>query len=209
MKSKKIEIEFVNVEEIKPAPFNPTARTTDKALVSLVKSMTKDGFWTHSPIVLTRDNFIADGHRRWTSAKRLGISEIPCLRTEKSLQEAWSEINATMRTINSQETFQAYALGLRELPDNHTGKAMKYILNKYGEEMVMYCAENGLSKSPIQYAEKIARYINRNTAESIQQIVRWLVENKMINLARIAIESEYPRATLAKLIDNNQPITFK
>lgn len=206
---KKIEIEFLNVNSIKPAPFNPVQRTTDKALVTLIKSMEKDGFWTHSPIVLTKDNFIADGHRRWTTAKKLGINEVPCLRTDKNLQEAWSEINATMRTINSQETFQAYALGLRELPDNHTGKAMKYILNKYGEEMVLYCAEHGLSKSPIQYAEKIARYINRNTAEAIPQIVKWLVENKMINIARIAIESDYPRATLAKLIDTNQPLAFK
>ncbi len=36
-----------------------------------------------------------------------------------------------------------------------------------------------------------------------------IVENKMINIARIAIESDYPRATLAKLIDTNQPLAFK
>lgn len=202
-----MKVEFIATGDLKPAPFNPVTRTSDNVLKDLITSMQKDGFWSHSPIVITKDNFIADGHRRWTTAKLLGIPKIPCLRTSKDLETAWAEINSTMRTVGTRDVYQAYRDGLRAIPTGNAGKNLSYVLNKYGEEMVIFCAENGVSKSPIQWAENVARYIGWDT-DRIGDIVKWMVTNKMIHTARVAMESNYSRAKFAQRIEENRPLEF-
>ena len=71
----KLKIEYVNINNIKPYKKNP--RKNEKAIPYVMESIKQFGF--KNPVILDKDNVIVAGHTRIESAKRLGITEIPCI----------------------------------------------------------------------------------------------------------------------------------
>ena len=131
--------------------------------------------------------------------------------TDKTLEQAWSDINATMRTITSREIFQAYQGGLRYLPAGGAGKKVASVLEKYGHEMLMYCAEHGVSRGMFQWAETIADYVGMSGEQEyiVEKISPWLVELKMQKRGRDWVETGHNRNELKSKIDKFEPIEFK
>lgn len=72
---KKLEIKYVNINEIKPYKNNP--RINDKAVPYVMNSIKEFGF--RNPIILDKNNVIVCGHTRLLSAEKLGLTEIPCI----------------------------------------------------------------------------------------------------------------------------------
>ena len=71
----KLKIEYVDINSIKPYKKNP--RKNEEAIPYVMESIKQFGF--KNPVILDKDNVIVCGHTRIESAKRLGITEIPCI----------------------------------------------------------------------------------------------------------------------------------
>lgn len=71
----KLKIEYVDINNIKPYKKNP--RKNEKAIPYVMESIKQFGF--KNPVILDKDNVIVCGHTRIEGAKRLGITEIPCI----------------------------------------------------------------------------------------------------------------------------------
>lgn len=71
----KIQIQFVDINSLKPNPMNP--RINDKAVDSVVKSIKKNG-WTQ-PLVCDQDFVLAVGHVRLKAAHKLALTQVPVI----------------------------------------------------------------------------------------------------------------------------------
>jgi site-specific DNA-methyltransferase (adenine-specific) len=63
------------IDEIRPYEKNP--RKNNEAVKYVAESIKEFGFKV--PIVIDRNNVIVAGHTRWKAAKKLGLSEVPCI----------------------------------------------------------------------------------------------------------------------------------
>lgn len=72
---KNMTIVMKNIAEIKPYENNPRHNET---AIDAVASSIKEFGWKQ-PLVIDKDNVIVVGHTRWLAAKKLGLSEVPCL----------------------------------------------------------------------------------------------------------------------------------
>jgi len=79
----KLKIEYVNIDNIKPYKNNP--RKNEEAIPYVMESIKQFGF--KNPVILDKDNIIIAGHTRIESAKRLGITEIPCIYADDLTKE--------------------------------------------------------------------------------------------------------------------------
>lgn len=70
-----MDVKMMNVEELIPYEKNP--RKNDEAIKYVAESIKQFGFKV--PIVIDKNNIIVAGHTRWKAAKKLNLSEIPCI----------------------------------------------------------------------------------------------------------------------------------
>lgn len=70
-----MEIKMVSLTELRPYERNP--RKNKKAIDAVAESIKEFGFKV--PIVLDKDNVIVGGHTRYAAAKKLGLTEVPCV----------------------------------------------------------------------------------------------------------------------------------
>lgn len=70
-----IQIEYIPIEEIREYENNP--RDNDKAVDAVARSMKR--FGVRSPAIIDRDNVLIAGHTRIRAAKKLGMTEFPCV----------------------------------------------------------------------------------------------------------------------------------
>ena len=70
-----MDIKTLNINDLKPYEKNP--RKNDEAVKYVAESIKQFGFKV--PIVIDKDHVIVAGHTRWKAAKKLGISEVPCI----------------------------------------------------------------------------------------------------------------------------------
>ena len=73
-----MEIETINIDEIKPYENNP--RKNDRAVDIVAKSIQEFGFQV--PVILDKDNVIIAGHTRIKAALKLGIKDVPIIYAE-------------------------------------------------------------------------------------------------------------------------------
>ncbi|MDU4596462.1 DNA modification methylase [Clostridium botulinum] len=73
-----MEIEYLNIEKIKPYENNP--RNNDEAVEKVAESIKEFGFKV--PIIVSKDNIIIAGHTRYKAAKKLEIKEVPVVIAE-------------------------------------------------------------------------------------------------------------------------------
>lgn len=74
------DIVMMPINKIKPYVRNP--RKNDKTVELLCKVIPKVGF--NVPLVIDKNGVIVKGHARYTSAIRLGMTELPCIITHAS-----------------------------------------------------------------------------------------------------------------------------
>ena len=73
---KEIQIEYLNLKDIKPYENNP--RNNDNAVEEVAKSIKEFGFKV--PIVIDRNNIIVTGHTRYKASQLLKLKKVPCIR---------------------------------------------------------------------------------------------------------------------------------
>lgn len=79
----KLEIKYVDIEDIKPYENNP--RFNDNAVEYVKNSIKEFGFKV--PMILDKDNKIVTGHTRYKSALELGLKEIPVIYADDLTEE--------------------------------------------------------------------------------------------------------------------------
>ena len=109
---------LVPVSEIKPSPENdqlyrPVDRS-DPEIIELAESIKKHGL--KEPIVITADNWILSGHRRYAACCRLGLTEVP----------------VRVEPIHREHDIDAFVLLLRE----HNRQREKSFDEKVREELL-------------------------------------------------------------------------
>lgn len=78
-----LSVTMLKISEIKPYEKNP--RKNDEAVKYVAESIKEFGFKV--PIVIDDENVIVAGHTRWKAAKKLGLSEVPCIVADDLTEE--------------------------------------------------------------------------------------------------------------------------
>ena len=78
-----MEVKMFELSDLKPYEKNP--RKNDEAVKYVAESIRKFGFKV--PIVIDKDNVIVAGHTRYKAAKKLGLSEVPCIVADDLTEE--------------------------------------------------------------------------------------------------------------------------
>lgn len=81
--SKKMNIEYFNLSEIKPYENNP--RNNEEAVKYVANSIKKFGFKV--PIIIDKNNVIVAGHTRFKAAQSLGLESVPVIRADDLTEE--------------------------------------------------------------------------------------------------------------------------
>lgn len=79
----KLEIKYINVDDIIPYENNP--RHNEDAIPLVMNSIKEFGF--KNPIILDKENVIVAGHTRLEAAKRLKLEEVPCVYADDLSEE--------------------------------------------------------------------------------------------------------------------------
>ena len=184
------EIIWRNVDDLRDAPWNPPIRVQSVNLRDLVMSMRKFGFLPTEPIQVTRDLMIVDGHRRKAAAKIVGISHVPTVAMDGSVdaRTAYVSINATTRKLSSREWLHCYLSG-GEVPA-HVKARINRIERACGRNMLYRIANANLSpQSLIQVGVSALKYIQVDTNDDVMlnKVITWMVDGKRQWQVRAAI----------------------
>lgn len=80
----RLEIEYLPVESLRPYDRNARKHAEDD-VDAIAASIQTFGF--DDPIGIWRDNLIVEGHGRLMAAKKLGMTEVPCIRLDHLTDE--------------------------------------------------------------------------------------------------------------------------
>lgn len=97
----------IEIAAIKRATWNPAIRVAK--IKELVDSMKRVG--QLSPIVVTADLKLVDGHRRVAAAQELDWNLIQAIVEDISQKDGFAEINSTSRPLGARESMQSYLSG--------------------------------------------------------------------------------------------------
>ena len=85
--SDRLKIELVPVDSIHPNSYNPNHQT-DEQFALLLESMRSDGF-TQPIVVQEATKVIVDGEHRWRAAQALGLSMVPVVFVNLSIEQQY------------------------------------------------------------------------------------------------------------------------
>src|SRR4030043_1969858 len=123
----------IDLEDIKPNPFQPRMRFDDQTIDELARSIKETGIVQPVIVAPEEDHYkIIVGERRWRAARRAGLLKIPALirniPKEKQLEVPLIE-NIHREELNALEIAQAY----QRLIDDH-GYAQHELADKVGKD---------------------------------------------------------------------------
>ena len=199
---------YVATDSLKPAPWNPAIRVQLAYLHNLRDSMEADGFWEFMPILVDRNSTIIDGHRRWTAAKLLNLTEVPVTIVDADADEKWADINGTVMPITGAQALQAIASGMSSRPAKYEPMISK-LEAAIGTDGLKMLGQRGKSPYVIHSALRIARYLGLedNTA-FVGQVVWWLSDHARMNMITSrAMNEDVPAEVIERAIRANRPLT--
>lgn len=203
-------IKMIDPRKLVPAGFNPPQRVVDKMLKPLMDGIVAMG-GVVSPIIVSRDLRIADGHRRVASAIKLGLSEVPIIELPLGLQELWGTMNSTQKALAGRDWVEAYSLGfsLENAPAN-VRKQITEIKNLIGEDGFGLLVEKGMTTTVLGFAKRLANYINttdtRPDSSLVAQCLLWLISFGQQYAARKAMEDGMSPGVMRYAIANNESL---
>lgn len=202
-------VTYRNISDLKPARWNPTRRTETDKVKPIVESMQEIGYDPAFPIVIDAKGTIGDGNRRYTAAKIVGIKKIPCIVTERDLQETWARASTTVCPPTPGQIDDAVVnkkFPISKLPARYQKSIGRFIDIAGRDTYEMIVRDYGLTHNMIKQVINIAAYVNRtDDKEFMRRTVNWLVKHKAQYHVRSAITHRFVTpARLLELIDNDQ-----
>lgn len=202
----KNETELVDLSSLKFANFNPPSRT-EVDLRYLKESIERYGFWDFRPIICAEDYTIADGHRRATVARLLGIDKVPVVRVVGiSIDELWAQLNVS-QIVSAGQVMEAYSLGLTALPGKSRNN-IELLEGVIGKEGIKHLVKSGkISPAIYGVASRLVNYCGRKgDTDFLSKTIFWMVDLKMQAVSRHAIASGSPSEIIEKAIEEKRPL---
>lgn len=197
-------VEMVDIERLSAAPFNPPDRTEARNLSDLKASIEELGIL--QPIVATRDYMIADGHRRWTCARELGLKQVPVHFRDMPIGAVWSA-NKGVRGVKPSTWLSAVEGGL---PLENVAPSQRQIIGELrrvlSNEEFHSLAERQRSPGIFTQARQIAVYLNESGDEFMRLVILWLHKHRMSYIARRLREDSIPVDILREAIVQDRPL---
>lgn len=148
--------ELKAIELIQPDPGQPRTFFDPVKISEMADSMRNGGFWQHEPIKV-RENpdgegwIIIHGERRWTSARKAGLREIPVIvlsypATEKGARDLYMDQwldNEMRENLRPMESIQAQYKMVTEM-----GATVALIAKRTGKSVATIKADLPLAKLP-------------------------------------------------------------
>lgn len=198
-------IVMVCTNTLKPWPGNPAARMTTRTLLPLRRIIEQEGFDPFRPILVSKDGYIGDGHRRWLVAKALKIERVPVVFTDRTVQELWA-CNAGARPVSAREWMAVNVIGGVSAPKGTTEliEEMRPIM---GDEGLRYLIERGVAPTIWKITCKIGVYCGRRDNKFLRQTTYWLVKHKMSDKVKKAMygpeEERAAPSLIVQVIEND------
>lgn len=199
-------VEMVHPDTLKFAPFNPPIRTSPRALIKL-RSEIEEAGEIIIPLVVTYDNFVADGHRRLTIARELGYEVIPIIRKDYNLAELWSVLNGGIMPVNRKSWIQAVREGMpiECVPDGDR-RVISDLIRVMGKKAFNKIVDDGRGPSIIVVAQYIAKYCGNDNDDFVRKIIEWFLECNSVKEGGDAVRSKCPPEILISAIENKRKI---
>jgi len=145
----------LNLEDVKPNPFQPRTRFDDKTIDELAQSIRETGIVQPVIVAPEDDHYkIIVGERRWRAAQRAGLRKIPVLirniPKDKQLEVSLIE-NIHREELNALEIAHAY----QRLIDDH-GYAQHELADKVGKDRSSVTNYIRLLKLPQEIQDRLA-----------------------------------------------------
>lgn len=198
-------IEYVSPDTLKFAPFNPPSRTEKRALTKLRADAEKRGRIV-VPILITKDDFVADGHRRLTVARELGFERVPVIREDDTLASLWG-MNGTQSPTTRKTWMQAVREGypLEYVPDEERA-LISDLIRVAGKKLFDQLADNHRSPYIGKTARFVAGYCSDTSDKFVKRVILWFEECGTQNAARDAISAKCPADVLLSAINDMRQI---
>ena len=165
-----IEIVMRKIGELKPYENNP--RHNDMAVDAVAASIQQFGF--KNPVIIDKDGVIVAGHTRYKAAKKLGITDIPCISADDLSDE---QIKAFRLADNK-------TAELAEWDEDLLGKEMQGIINIDMSQFGFSVGEDELGEEmqddKYTLKVKIPQYEITGAAGSCGCFVSFLLRNQSI-----------------------------
>ena len=192
----------MRVEDVKPAPWNPPGRVTDKRLIELKNSIKERGILY--PLLLGSDGLVADGHRRLSCAKLLGLRTVPVILAKEPAIELYEVPNTGQRRLTGAEWIHVYL----EAPNAVPEKQRTYIgaiERELGREALELLKEHELGWSIYNDCAWLVRYCGReDSAENIWRALRWAIKHGASYYIRTVKEARPRPLSVWRLVEQDK-----
>jgi hypothetical protein len=199
----------VDIEDIIRAPYNPVNRVRKQSLRGLEKEIVEQDIL--SPLTLTKEFELCDGHRRLECAINLGYQKVPCRILGIDRDRGYMSLNSDSKPINQKDALQIYVQGGPTLPKLQ--KPLNIVLSLIGKEGI---DEISSKKKSVEYVvqtmQVLMPYLGITNWKSgdnklANKSAQWMVRNDIYNQIRHAITVRMEQDFIIYLINSNAPIT--
>lgn len=168
-----------NISDLVSNAVQPEYRTDPKKIKGLKNSIQKQGLL--SPVLITPDGILIDGHRRVACLKELGLKTVPCVM-----------LNGEMKDNNSVSLFRyanehtlrvtdvAYVeifLSGGDVPNGVANKIL-FVTEKLGRKWLKWLVKNNVGPHTIRRHYKIAKSIGLSDPINYGKFIKWVVKHK-------------------------------
>lgn len=193
-------IEYIKVDELKPAVYNPPGRVSGHSLYELLASVKQVGIL--QPILVSQSLDVIDGHRRLACAKLAGLETVPCIVTDGNRHEIYTSVNGTSKKLTLADDLYVYLSG-----GSMSGRSRAAIdaLDKIiGLDGLETLAESGLSpRGTLQACETY----ERATGDKItKKSAMWIINQRMSYRIRRAKENGIHPDIIRACVNANIPL---
>lgn len=184
----KLKIEYVDINNIKPYKKNP--RKNEEAIPYVMESIKQFGF--KNPVILDKDNVIVAGHTRIESAKRLGITEIPCIYADDLTDE---QIKAFRLADNKVAEIAEWDI---DLLDTELDDILNIDMSDFGFELDLEDEENNIEENPYTTKINIPQYEIKGEEPTIEELIEVNKTNELIEEIKKSNVTEEQKQFLIK-----------
>lgn len=206
-----MKIEYMDVDDVVVAPWNPASRVSEHSLRDLCEQI-RDVGRVLSPLQITEDGILSDGHGRLKCAKMLGIRRVPVIHQKGFTSvDLWRALNTGVRKVGSKDYFQAIVIHNAPydiVQQEYFRFPIEWLVTHLGLDLAREIAEKGYSPGGIYKAiSAVVRYCQRQGEDAFAQFVaRWIVANRQSYSVRKAIEDGIDPGEILLAIDENRKI---
>lgn len=191
-------LKLVDPQKLKFAPYNPPSRTDPANVKDLIESMAEHGQLT--PITITGDNFVIEGHRRTVSARELGWESVwAIVRNDVSSELIYAAINGTTRKMSGNDAIGIFLQNPEALPKRIKNR-LQNMAAVLGKILVRRMYLDGYSVKLYNTALAIGRYLDNDNDGFIKSVVEWMLDKQMAGMAQRAMTAEVKPSVLNNAI---------